>query len=482
MSSVNELLNYFVVNDDKDDVAKGGEGAKSRAEQLERDRQKENEKAIVRRYFPGKKPHYAKNAKEDDDEEDDDDEEEDTLLPRNDALTEYLQKQGHAQRRGDTDREPGSDLPRNRGHVDSRYERLKNKSKLIEKGERIKGDERERITRRVREVKVINHPEEVKEEEPPKSLAGEGEDADNYEKYFPVGQEEQEHDTEEEEAGCDDEDESSNSSDDESDDQTDDENYMNGEDGSAPMKHEYVFKTKRKTLLETFEKEQSEKQLLKDEETEKKKIELEKKEKAIEETIHNDIMIEQMKNQENNLFSSDENFDNDDDDEGEPNEEEYQLWKLRHLNRLKRDELDRRKHELVQEEISERRKMTDREIMEQNKSLPHKEKKKKKKMLFMQKYYHRGGFFQDLFEEGKEEIYTRDYNEPVYEDKVDKENLPKVLRVRRGNFGKQGQTKYTHLLDNDTSRKDSLWANRDLEDRRARRKEDLFDRPTYRKG
>ncbi|KJP89931.1 hypothetical protein AK88_00387 [Plasmodium fragile] len=477
MSSVNELLNYFVVNEDKDDVAKGGEGAKSRAEQLERERQKENEKAVVRRYFPGQKPHYAKNAKEDDeedgDEDDEEEEDEDTLFARNDTLTEYLQKQGHAPRRGDADKEPGSDLPSSRGHVDSRYERLKNKS--------IKGDERERITRRVREVKVINNPEEVKEEGLTKARAEEGEEADNYEKYFSVGQEEVEQVEDEEEEEADDEDESSNSSEDESDDQSDDENYMNGQDGSAPMKHEYVFKMKRKTLLETFEKEKSEKQLLKDEETEKKKIELEKKEKAIEETVHNDIMIEQMKNQENNLFSSDENFE-DDDDEGEPNEEEYELWKLRHLNRLKRDELERRKHELVQNEISERRKMTDREIMEQNKLLPHKEKKKKKKMLFMQKYYHKGGFFQDLFEEGKEEIYTRDYNEPVYEDKVDRENLPKVLRVRRGNFGKQGQTKYTHLLDNDTSRKDSLWANRDMEDRRARRKEDVFDRPTYRKG
>ncbi|CAA9989372.1 micro-fibrillar-associated protein, putative [Plasmodium knowlesi strain H] len=472
MSSVNELLNYFVVNDDKDDVAKGGEGAKSRAEQLERERQKENEKAVVRRYFPGKKPHYAKNAKEEDDGEDDD-EEEDTVHAGNDALTEYLQKQGHAQRSGHTDRDPGSDLPNARGHVDSRYERLKNKS--------IKGDERERITRRVREVKVINHPEEVKEEGTQKSQRGEEEEADNYEKYFPVGEEEQERDTEEEDE-ADAEDESSNSTDDQSDEESDDENYMNGEDGNAPMKHEYVFKTKRKTLLETQEKEKSENLLLKGEESEKKIIELEKKEKAIEETIYNDIMIEQMKNQKNNLFSSDENFDNDEDDQEEPNEEEYQLWKIRHLNRLKRDELDRKKHELVKDEISERRKMTDREIMEQNKFLPHKEKKKKKKMLFMQKYYHRGGFFQDLFEEGKEEIYTRDYNEPVYEDKVDKENLPKVLRVRRGNFGKQGQTKYTHLLDNDTSRKDSLWANRDMEDRRARRKEDLFERPTYRKG
>lgn len=475
---MNELLNYFVVNDDKDDVAKGGEGAKSRAEQLERERQKENERAVVRRYFPGKKPHYAKNAKEDDEEDggEDDEDEEDPLFARNDALAEYLPKQGLAQGRRYADRPPGSDRPGSPSQVDSRYERLKNKS--------IKGDERERITRRVREVKVINHPEEAKDGLP-KSRGEEGEEADNYEQYFPVGEEEVEQEENEGDADAGDAhsaDQSSNSSYDESDDQSGDENYMNGEDGSAPMKHEYVFKTKRKTLLESFQKEQNEKQLQKSEATEKKIIEEEKKEKAIEETIHNEIMIEQMKNQENNVFSSDENFDDDDADEGEPDEKEYQLWKLRHMSRLKRDELDRRKHQLVQDEISERRKMTDREIMEQNKLLPHKEKKKKKKMLFMQKYYHRGGFFQDLFEEGKEEIYRRDYNEPVYEDKVDKENLPKVLRVRRGNFGKQGQSKYTHLLDNDTSRKDSLWANRDLEARRARRKEDLFERPTYRKG
>lgn len=42
MSTVNELLNYFVVNDDNDDLNKNDE------------KNKNKEKTVVRRYFPGK--------------------------------------------------------------------------------------------------------------------------------------------------------------------------------------------------------------------------------------------------------------------------------------------------------------------------------------------------------------------------------------------------------------------------------------------
>jgi microfibrillar-associated protein 1 len=52
-----------------------------------------------------------------------------------------------------------------------------------------------------------------------------------------------------------------------------------------------------------------------------------------------------------------------------------------------------------------------------------------------------------------------DWLAPTGEDaEVDKELLPEVLRVK--NFGRSGRTKYTHLVDQDTSGlpKDSLWA------------------------
>ena len=75
---------------------------------------------------------------------------------------------------------------------------------------------------------------------------------------------------------------------------------------------------------------------------------------------------------------------------------------------------------------------------------------------FMQKYYHKGAFFQSVSdhklakEEKVEEIYKKDYSAPTGEDKYNKAVLPKVMQRR--NFGRRGQTKYTNLADQDTSK------------------------------
>jgi microfibrillar-associated protein 1 len=42
------------------------------------------------------------------------------------------------------------------------------------------------------------------------------------------------------------------------------------------------------------------------------------------------------------------------------------------------------------------------------------------------------------------------------EDKCDKTVLPKVMQVK--NFGRSGRTKYTHLVDQDTTQFDAAWA------------------------
>ncbi len=78
-------------------------------------------------------------------------------------------------------------------------------------------------------------------------------------------------------------------------------------------------------------------------------------------------------------------------------------------------------------------------------------KEEKPKWKFLQKYYHKGVFYMDSSSmKDPNDVRSKDYAaEPTLEDKIDKEKLPEVLRVK--NFGKRGRTKYTHLLDQDTT-------------------------------
>ena len=52
-------------------------------------------------------------------------------------------------------------------------------------------------------------------------------------------------------------------------------------------------------------------------------------------------------------------------------------------------------------------------------------------------------------------MYKRDYSQATLEDKFDKTVLPKVMQVK--NFGRSGRTKYTHLVDQDTTQFESAW-------------------------
>lgn len=46
-------------------------------------------------------------------------------------------------------------------------------------------------------------------------------------------------------------------------------------------------------------------------------------------------------------------------------------------------------------------------------------------------------------------MFKRDFAQPTLEDHFDKTVLPKVMQVK--NFGRSGRTKYTHLVDQDTT-------------------------------
>lgn len=130
-------------------------------------------------------------------------------------------------------------------------------------------------------------------------------------------------------------------------------------------------------------------------------------------------------------------------------DQELESWKIRELKRLKRDRQERIKRDTEQAEINRRRLLTDEERKAEDMLLGSDatEKTEKTPYRFMQKYYHKGVFFLDL----EDPVLKRDYNTAVGEDMFDKSNLPKILWKRRGVFGKKGQSKYTHLTDQDTT-------------------------------
>uniref|UniRef100_A0A803NP78 Reverse transcriptase domain-containing protein n=1 Tax=Cannabis sativa TaxID=3483 RepID=A0A803NP78_CANSA len=80
------------------------------------------------------------------------------------------------------------------------------------------------------------------------------------------------------------------------------------------------------------------------------------------------------------------------------------------------------------------------------------------------KYFHKGAFFQSESDDhtataGPDGIYTRDYSAPTGEDKMDKTILPKVMQVKH--FGRSGRTKWTHLVNEDTTDWNNPWTYND---------------------
>ncbi|XP_008588440.1 PREDICTED: microfibrillar-associated protein 1 [Galeopterus variegatus] len=166
----------------------------------------------------------------------------------------------------------------------------------------------------------------------------------------------------------------------------------------------------------------------------------------------------------------------------ENDEEEYEAWKVRELKRIKRDREDREALEKEKAEIERMRNLTEEErraeLRANGKVITNKAVKGKYK--FLQKYYHRGAFFMDE----DEEVYKRDFSAPTLEDHFNKTILPKVMQVK--NFGRSGRTKYTHLVDQDTTSFDSAWGQESAQNtkffkQKAAGVRDVFERPSAKK-
>ncbi|CAD8199240.1 unnamed protein product [Paramecium pentaurelia] len=136
-------------------------------------------------------------------------------------------------------------------------------------------------------------------------------------------------------------------------------------------------------------------------------------------------------------------------DEDTLDETEYALWKIRELKRIKQFNDEKNKYEIERVEIERRRNLTDMQRIQEDFKLGSDKTKMedKTKYVFMQKYYNTGAFYKDM----DDPIFQRDYNLPVGEDLWRKDNLPQILQKRRGEFGKKGNSKYTHLTQEDTT-------------------------------
>ncbi|XP_022890979.1 microfibrillar-associated protein 1-like [Olea europaea var. sylvestris] len=145
--------------------------------------------------------------------------------------------------------------------------------------------------------------------------------------------------------------------------------------------------------------------------------------------------------------------------------EEYEDWKdNREIVRIKRDRDDREARLKEKEEIERVRNMTEEERREWERKNPKPSGKSKKQWMFLQKYYHKGSFFlsdpDDPVGTAKADyIYTRDFSAPTGNDKMDKTVMPIVMQVKY--FGRSGRTKWTHLVNEDTTDWNNPWTYND---------------------
>jgi microfibrillar-associated protein 1 len=160
----------------------------------------------------------------------------------------------------------------------------------------------------------------------------------------------------------------------------------------------------------------------------------------------------------------------DDSDRPEEDALEFENWRLRELARMKREMEARQAREKDKAEVARRRGMTEAERDAEDRRLgvgmyaKQGGKGEKAKWKFMQKYYHKGAFYMDEESVARpDDVRRRAADEATGEDKFNRAALPSVMQVK--NFGRAGQTKYTHLLDQDTTRAEVRRGDTHIEER-----------------
>ncbi|KAJ8520646.1 hypothetical protein ONZ45_g2592 [Pleurotus djamor] len=173
---------------------------------------------------------------------------------------------------------------------------------------------------------------------------------------------------------------------------------------------------------------------------------LKKKEQEVEERKKqsHDLVAESIRRELAEKQKEDEVPDVDDTDGLDPTAE-FEAWRLRELGRIKKEKEEEVRREEERAEIERRRALPEEQRLKEDLERADKTRAEKPKgqQKFLQKYWHKGAFHQDA-----EILKRHDYTEAT-ESTVDVSLLPKVMQVK--NFGKRGRTKYTHLLDQDTT-------------------------------